>query len=100
MDSSSEPPVSGPPVAATRTCDNEPAGFTTALDTPFNILPTKMPTYSSEGYTYAGARSRRWRSSSMLMRRALLGACCASTSRRDSRAVERRPVEVAPAAGE
>ena len=45
-------------MAATRTCDNEPAGFTKALDTPFNILPTKEPTYSSEGYTYSGDQIR------------------------------------------
>ena len=47
-----EPPVSGPLAAATRTCDNQPAGFTQALDTPFNVMPAKQPAYSTEGYSY------------------------------------------------
>jgi hypothetical protein len=47
-----EPPSTVPPVATTATCDNEPAGFTEALNTPFNVLPARQPAYSSEGYTY------------------------------------------------
>ncbi|MBP2647204.1 MAG: hypothetical protein H6Q77_828 [Gemmatimonadetes bacterium] len=46
------PPVPSVPVAATRTCDNQPAGFTQALDTPFNVMPARQPAYSTEGYTY------------------------------------------------
>ena len=48
-----EPPVSGPPVAATATCDNRPADYTVAIDASWNALPALKPGFSSEGFTFA-----------------------------------------------
>jgi hypothetical protein len=33
-------------------CDNEPAGFTRAIDAPMNVLPSLTPNYSSEGFIH------------------------------------------------
>ena len=46
------------PITASRTCDNQPAGYTMAFDTPWNVLPVLQPEWSSEGYHfYAGQGS-------------------------------------------
>jgi hypothetical protein len=42
----------GPPVAATRTCDNRPADYAVALDVPWNALPVVRPGVSSEGFMF------------------------------------------------
>jgi hypothetical protein len=36
----------------TRTCDNEPAGFTRAIDAPMNVLPALTPNVSAEGMVH------------------------------------------------
>jgi len=48
-----EPPVSGPPVAATSTCDNRPVDYTVAIDVAWNVLPAQQPAISSEGFWFA-----------------------------------------------
>ena len=51
-----QPPVvgpAGPPVAATRTCDNQPADYVTVLNVPWNALPVVKPGVSSEGFWFA-----------------------------------------------
>lgn len=49
------PPVTGepgPPVAATRTCDNRPADYAVAIDVPWNVMPALQPAVSSEGFWF------------------------------------------------
>lgn len=51
-----QPPVvgpPGPPVAATRTCDNQPGDYTTVLNVPWNAMPLEKPAVSSEGFWFA-----------------------------------------------
>ena len=45
-----------PPLTASRTCDNQPAGYTMAFDTPWNVLPVLQPVWSSEGYHFYAGR--------------------------------------------
>ena len=48
-----QPPVVGPvgpPVAATRTCDNRPSDYAVVMDVPWNVLPVASPGTSSEGF--------------------------------------------------
>jgi hypothetical protein len=47
------PPVSGSPVDATATCDNQPSDYTVAINASWNTLPVLKPGFSSEGFTFA-----------------------------------------------
>lgn len=47
-----EPPSGTPPTVTTPTCDNRPADYTVAFDTPWNQLPALQPAISSEGFQY------------------------------------------------
>ena len=48
-----EPPLSGPPAAATSTCDNQPTDYTVAINVGWNVLPALNPAWSSEGFGFA-----------------------------------------------
>lgn len=51
------PPLSGSPVAATATCDNQPPDYTVTVDAPWNALPELKPGFSSEGFTFAAGQA-------------------------------------------
>lgn len=39
-------------------CENEPAGWTRGIDAPMNVLPSRSPNFSAEGFTYYDNQTR------------------------------------------
>lgn len=53
------PPDEAIPLPETaRTCDNEPSGFTRAIDSQMGVLPARQPSFSAEGFTYFEDQAR------------------------------------------